>query len=326
MRRREFLALVGGACAAWPAAVRAQERIPRIGYLGPDPALAQAAFYQAFVAGLSDLGYVEGRNIKIVSRFSEYGQESRLTELANELVDLKVDVLVAGGPAAYAAHNATKTIPIVVSVGGNLIGAGLADSLGHPGGNVTGQTYFAEELQVKRVALLKQVKPTLTSVGILFTKGYSGIPRYLRTMDAPLKALGVRLQMIEVSDPGNCETALSADSSASIGGLVVVDLPAFTVGAGPGEVAAAASRHGLPTAGGLYFARKGGLIGYGADFVLMHRRAAAFVDKILKGAKPGDIPIEQATKFVSIVNLKTARALALEIPSTILASADEVIE
>jgi putative tryptophan/tyrosine transport system substrate-binding protein len=223
MRRREFLALVGGACAAWPAAVRAQERIPRIGYLGPDQALAQAAFYQAFVAGLSDLGYVEGRNIEIVSRFSEYGQESRLTELANELVDLKVDVLVAGGPAAYAAHNATKTIPIVVSVGGNLIGAGLADSLGHPGGNVTGQTYFAEELQVKRVALLKQVKPTLTSVGILFTKGYSGIPRYLRTMDAPLKALGVRLQMIEVSDPGNCETALSADSSASIGGLVVVE-------------------------------------------------------------------------------------------------------
>ena len=318
MRRRDFLALVGGAWAAWPPAVRAQQRNSRIGYLGPDPAAAQAAFYGAFLAGLNDLGYVEGQNVEIESRFSEYGQESRLSELASELVGLKVDVIVAGGPAVYAAHNATKTIPIVATVGGNLVGAGLADSLGHPGGNVTGLTYFAEELQVKRVALLKQVKPAMTSVGLLFTKGYSAIPRYLRVMEAPVKALGVALQLIEVSDPSDCDSALAADPGASIGGLVVVDLSPFTVGAGPATIAACAARHGLPSAGGIYFARNGGLIGYGVDFVLMHRRAAAFVDKILKGAKPGDIPIEQATQFVTVVNLKTAEALGLEIPPAVL--------
>jgi putative tryptophan/tyrosine transport system substrate-binding protein len=326
MRRRAFITALGCAAATWRFAARAEQRIARIGYLGPDPAAAQAAFFAAFRAGLRDLGYVEGENIEIESRFSEYGQESRLSALASELVDLKVDVIVAGGPAVYAAHNATKTVPIVATVGGDLVGAGLADSLSHPGGNVTGQTYFAEELLVKRLALLKQVKPAMTSVGLLVTQGFTGIPRYLRALDAPVKALGVTLRLIEVSDPSNFESALTVGPGASVGGLVVTDLPPFTVGLGPATVAAAASRHGLPSAGGLYFARNGGLLAYGVDFALMHRRAATFVDKILKGAKPGDLPIEQATKFITIVNLKTAKALGLEIPPTLLASADEVIE
>lgn len=323
MRRRTFLAGAGSALLSRSA--RADKRLPRIGYLQPDAPDASGPFYEAFQAGLRDLGYVPGESVEIVSRFA-YGDESQLAVLAGELVERKVDLIVTGGPGIMAAHRATSTRPIVVAVGGDLVGAGLAESLNHPGGNVTGSSYIPERLMGKRISLLKQAKPALKSVGFLVTKGFSGIPRYLDALKEPAAALGVAIQVIEVSSASDCDAALAAGARLSIDGLAVLDLPQFTTGAGPGLVAAAATKRGLPSVGGLYLGRNGALLGYGVDFAEMFRRAATFVDKILKGEKPGDIPIEQATKFLTTVNLRTAMALSLEIPPTLLAAADEVIE
>ena len=232
---------------------------------------------------------------------------------------------MTGGQGVLAAYKATKTIPIVSAVTLDLVAQGLADSLGHPGGNVTGESFFALELSVKQIELLKQVKPAMTSVGLLVPEPdpFAG---FLPTMVAAAKPLGVEVKPIGVADPSDCDRALSAGPGGSIGGLVVVDAPQFVVGPGPSAIATAALRHGLPAAGGLALAANGGLVGYGVDFHSMFRRAAIFVDKILKGAKPGDIPIEQPTKFITIVNLKTGKALGLDVPPVVLAAADQVIE
>jgi putative ABC transport system substrate-binding protein len=327
MMRRDAIRMLIGATAAWPLAARAQRRIARIGYLSPAPWDTQS--FPVFLSGLRALGYVEGENFEIESRFCpNYGPADRLSALASELLALKVDVIVTWGAGVEAAHKATTTVPIAV-VTGDLVASGLADSLAHPGGNVTGQTFFVNELYVKRIALLKEVKPAMTSVGLLVAQGLSSIPSLLRAIDAPVKALGVELKPIEVASPYDCDRALSADSGVSIGGLVVTDSPQFNEFGIPdaaGAIAAAAVQHGMISAGPSVFARYGGLLGYGVDVVPMFRRAATFVDKILKGAKPGELPIEQATKFELIVNLTTAKALGVDIPSTLLAAADEVME
>ena len=328
MRRRTFLA--GLAAAAWPRRARAQPHVPRIGYLGLAPVDAEKPLFEAFVAGLRELGYIPGKTIEIEFRTADGRGEDRMAELAGELVNLKVDIIMTGGPGVIAAHKVTNTLPIVMPTFGEideLVSLGIvARSLARPGGTVTGQTFFTSELFLKRIELLKQVKPAMTSVGALVLQGSSlnsvGIP----VLDAKVKALGLTLEPIEVAEPAGCDSALSAGPGASIGGLMVTDMPQFTVGPGPAAIAAAALRHGLPAAGPNSIAQNGGLLGYGVDILPMFRRAATFVDKILKGAQPGDIPIEQATKFITIVNLKTAHALSLDIPQTLLAAADEVIE
>ena len=323
MRRRDFLIAAGGA-GVWPLGARAQPRIPRIGYLAPAPAKAEPLFY-VFHKALLDLGYSEGKSVEFTVRFLNKPEES-LTELASELIDLKLDVIVSGGPGVLALHDLTKTIPIVTVVGDDLVSFGLAESLDRPGGNVTGMTFFAWQLAVKHAEQLRQVKPTTKRVGLLVRRGAIANARYLPMLKPAVEALGLSLAHIEVSDPSECERAFSAGAGASVDGVVVADYPEFSYGPGPATVAAAAARRGLPTAGGPPFARAGGLIAYGVDFEALARRAAVFVDKILKGARPGDLPIEQASKFVTVVNLNTAKALGLDIPPPLLAAADEVIE
>jgi putative tryptophan/tyrosine transport system substrate-binding protein len=320
MRRRAFIVSVGGA-SLWPLAAAAQS-VPRIGFLGVGP---RGPNFEAFEAGLRALGYVPGKTIEIETRFGD-GQANRMAELAKELITLKLDVLVTHGAGVFAARQATTTTPTVVASYGDLVGAGLAETLAHPGGNVTGMTSPLFELVVKQIEMLKQVRPSMTSVGVLLPIGEWWTRYALNYLDSPARDLGVAIVPVYLRQPSDCDGALNAGPTGKIAGIAVADWSPFYLGSGPAEVATAAARHGLPSAGPLLFARNGCLIGYGVEPIPMFYRAATFVDKILKGAKPGDIPIEQATKFETVVNLKTAKALGLEISPTLLASADEVVE
>jgi putative ABC transport system substrate-binding protein len=322
MRRREFIGLLGGA-AAWPLRARAQQqdRIARIGYLYPLP--PDGAVYDEFRAGLRDLGYVEGKNLRIESRYSE-GHSDRLPGLTAELIDLKVDVIVTSGEGLYAAARITKTVPIVMAAAADVVAMGLVASLAHPGGNITGETILVPELIAKRLEFLKQAVPSMTRAGLLMPRDSPATGNALSVISGAAKALKVELRPVMVSDAGEIESAIARAVDEQIGGLVLTDgVPFIGLVA---EIAAIAQRLRLASSGGPGFAASGGLIGYGVYFRPMFRHAATFVDKILKGAKPGDIPIEQPTKFKTLINLKTAKALGIEIPTTLLASADEVIE
>lgn len=332
MRRRTFIAGMGAA-AAWPLAARADEPVHRIGILGPTAAVSDPSGRE-LEEGLRELGYVPGKTIVIEPRWVD-GPFEAIVERAKELVALKVEVIVCAATWVAAARRATDSVPIVAAVAPPLVEMGFAESLSHPGGNVTGETVFVQELQVKRLALLKQAKPAIRRVGLLhlqdnektrsaFFDAY--FSNQLRVLEGPAKALGVAIDVIEVVGPEDCDRALSSGPGTSIEGLLAIDSTTFVIGAGPTQIAAAAARHRLPLAGTTSIAKAGGLIGFSVDYVLMWRRAAYFVDKILKGTKPGDIPIEQATKFITVVNVKTAKALGLDIPPTLLAAADEVIE
>jgi putative tryptophan/tyrosine transport system substrate-binding protein len=322
MRRREFLRLFSGAAAAWPLTARAQqsERLARIGYLSPYSA-SRTVLDDAFLAGLRDLGYVEGKNVHIDFRFAE-GREDQLPKLATELVDLNVDVIVTYGTGDYAAKPATTTIPIVMMTAADVVAMGIVASLSHPGGNITGLTFFVPELMAKRLELLKEVLPSMTRSGVLLHQNVPSTGQILEVMADTAKALGVKLEPIEVSGPGEFESVFSAWGHEKIDAFVMLDLFLRNSAA----IAALAAEHHLPSIGPLELSASGGLMGYGVNFADMYRRAAAFVDKILKGTKPGDIPIEQATKFNLAVNLKTAKALGIEIPASVSVLADEVIE
>ncbi len=325
MRRRTFLAGLGA--LALPRRARADDRVARIGYLMPAPAAADKPFFEAFRSGLITLGRVPGKSIEVEVRYSG-GDDKRLPALAQELVDLKVELIVTVGPGVFAAHRASDTISVVMASYGSvdeLISLGLVASLARPGGAVTGETFLIDGLFVKRIELLKQVKPAMTSVGLLLLKG-SPFNQFSARLESRVRALGLTPELIEIADFSDCDRALSSGLGASIGGLMVPEEPQFSIGPGAAAIAAAALRHGLPAAGSAFFAGDGGLLSYSVDFFAMAYRAAYFVDKILKGTKPGDIPIEQATKFVTVVNLKTAKALDLDVPASLLAAADEVIE
>jgi putative tryptophan/tyrosine transport system substrate-binding protein len=325
MRRREFITLLGGAAVAWPLAARAEQarRVARIGYLSFLSASQHPRSLGAFRAGLRDLGYIEGENFEIEFRFAD-GDNDLLPGLATELVRLNVDVIVTYATGVPAAQRATTTIPIVMATHSDAVAARIVASLAHPGGNVTGSTFFHPELMAKRLELLKEVAPSMSRAGVFLFRGSEGNDPIVEAMESTAKALRIGLQLIEVGTPTDLEGAFSALANQQIDALVVGD-HAFFIG-NANAIAALAAKHRLPSIGYLDLAASGGLMAYAVYFPDQFRRAAVFVDKILKGAKPGDIPVEQATKFMTVVNTKTAKALGIEMPTSILLRADEVIE
>jgi ABC-type uncharacterized transport system substrate-binding protein len=330
MRRREFISLVGGA-AAWPFAISAQQaKVPRIGYLvtGSLESPEARLFLDAFRQGLHERGYVEGQNVAIEFREAN-GEIERFPTLASELVRLKVDVIVASNtPAARATQQATSTIPIVVPVMGDPIRDGLVASLARPGGNITGLTFLGPELVPKRLALLKQALPTVSRVAALWHPSAYGertMSDMMRETEAAARTLGVHLGLVAVQGPDELERAFSTIGGERADALIVFPSPMLFLERR--RIVGLAVKHRLPSmAMGREFVELGGFMSYGASIADLFRRGATYIDKILKGAKPADLPVEQPTKFELLVNLKTTRELGLTIPREFLLLADEVIE
>ena len=327
--RRTFLAGMGTVLLAAPLAAEAQqaEKIARIGWLGNSPA-ASPHLGDAFRQGLRDLGYVEGRNVAIDYRFAE-GKLERLPALAADLVALKVDVILAATVlAAVAAKQAIKTIPIVFAAVADPVGSGLVTSLARPGGNVTGLSVLAPELIGKRLELLTQAVPGVSRVAVLWEPGSGGERTdkdLLKRAEVAGQALGVRLQFVEARGQADFDRAFSDMTRAHAGALTLLPSPMF-FNEGRRLVDLAA-KHRLPAVyTGREFVDAGGLMAYGPSIADLYRRAATYVDKILKGAKPADLPVEQPTKFDFVINVKTAKALGLTIPPSLLGRADEVIQ
>jgi putative tryptophan/tyrosine transport system substrate-binding protein len=328
MRRREFLGVLGGAAAAWPLAARAQPAPgqPLIGVLSPLSAAMAARNMEALRQGLHDLGYVEGRNITIEFRYAE-GHLGRLPALAAELAALKPALIIAGSaPAVVAAGKVTRTIPIVMASAQDPVALGLAASMARPGGNVTG--FWAEgddTLIGKRLELLKDAVPGMSRLGVLVDPNDPSDVTTLKVLPAVARGLGLELRVIEVRSAADFETAFATATREGAQGLYVSQNPFFF--ARRAEIAAMAVRARLPAVDGYReFAVAGGLISYATSLTEFYRRFGTFVDKILKGANLGDLPIERATKFELVVNLRTAKALGLAIPESFLFRADEVIE
>lgn len=324
-RRNTVLALIALAMA--PFGARSQQKsltTARLGYLGSETASAQAKLLEALRAGLRDLGYVEGRNLVIESRWAD-GNYDRLPELAADLVRLKVDVLVAEGiKAGLAAKRATTTIPIVLPATADAIASGLVSSLARPGGNITGAMVFGPELAVKQLDLLREAVPRITKVAFLGNPANPNFEPTLKSLEIAAKALKLQVRAFEVRALGELESAFAAMARRQFRAVVVQGDTLFSSHLKAVALPAAARRVAL--AGRVEFAEAGGLIGYGANSLELYRRAASTVDKILKGARAGDLPIERATTFEFVVNLKTARALGLKLPASVLARADRVIE
>ncbi len=328
MNRRAFLGtLAGGLFAAPLAEAQPRAGVTRIGILTSQspPGRGQGFVeFDAFVQALRDLGYELGQNLLIELRAAE-GQPARFPALASELVDLKVDVILAPAtPAAQAAKHATTTIPIVFAVAIDPVGDGLIASLARPGGNVTGMTSTALDLAAKRLELLRETLPGVGRIGVLAYPGFGASVRALVAMQEAARRLGVQIQPVEARED-QFDAAFAELSRNRAGALVV--LPHGTYFRERKVLADLAGKNRLPT---MYefrpFVDAGGLMSYGADVFDLYRRAARYIDKILKGAKPADLPVEQPTKFELVVNLKTAKALGLTIPPSLLARADQVIE
>jgi putative ABC transport system substrate-binding protein len=326
-RRAFLLAAVTCPALAWAGAVRAQApaRVPRIGFLSPFSPSDTALWYQAFRLGLRDIGWVEGKNISIEYRHAE-GRSDRLPDLAADLVRLKVDVIVAAAsPAALAAQKATKTIPIVMASAGDPVALGLVESLARPGGNVTGLSQMGPELAGKRLELLKEMVPKLSRVAVLWNPQVAPSTLNWKEIQLPARQLGVQLHSLEVRSPDDFDKAFEDATRARAGAIFIIAAPLIVTNLK--RIAGLAAKSRLPSIFQFSeFADAGGLVAYGADRADLFRRAATYVDKILKGAKPGDLPIEQPTKFELVVNLKTAKALGITIPQSVRFRADRVIE
>jgi putative tryptophan/tyrosine transport system substrate-binding protein len=323
MRRREFITLIGTA-AGWPLAVSAQQptKIFKIGFIATG---GVPLYMNAFHDELQALGWIEGKNVIYEARYAE-NRLDRLPELVTELLRLNIDIIVAGGtPAPLAAKRATATVPIVMAGAADPLGSGLVASLARPGGNVTGLSLMGADLVGKRLELLKEVLPGLSSVAILWNADHPFSTLVFKETERAAQGLRIEVQSLEVRSPNDIDRALITAMRQNASALIAIEDPLTTDYRH--QIADFAAENRLPAIYGLrMFVDAGGLLSYGADLADLYRRAARYVDKILKGAKPSDLPVEQPTKFELVVNLKTAKALGLAIPATVLATADEVIE
>jgi putative ABC transport system substrate-binding protein len=319
VKRREFIMLFGGA-AAWPLAAQAQQsgKVPRIGFLGMASPSTFASRIEGFRLGLRDFGFVEGANISIEYRWAE-GRYERLPELAAELVRSNVDLIVSHGtPGSLAAKRATTTIPIVMASIGDPVAVGIVTSVARPGGNITGQSFFNAQGQTHRVV------PHLTRVAVILNADNPATGPEFQAMENTAQSLDIKLLPFRLRTPSELVSAFESMEQARVEAVETGDDP-LSVG-NVGAIVALAARGRLLTIGPEDVARAGGIMGYGVDFVATFRHAASFVDRILKGSKPAELPIERASKFQLILNLKTAKALGLDVPTATLLRADEVIE
>jgi putative ABC transport system substrate-binding protein len=328
MKRREFITLLGGAAAAWPLAARAQqsERMRRIGVLvavADDP--ESRGRITAFVQALQELGWTEGRDVRIDARWGG-GDPDRFRRYATELVALAPDViLVSGGSGMGPMLQATRTVPIVFVQVTDPVGAGFVDSLPRPGGNATGFTHFEYGISAKWLQLLKEIAPGVTRAAVLRDPAIASGVGQFAVIQSVAPPLGVELAPVNVRDAEEIERAVTAFARGSNGGLIVTASALAVVHRD--LIITLAARHKLPAIYPFRFhAASGGLISYGPETIDPHRRAATYVDRILKGEKPADLPVQAPTKYELVVNLKTAKALGLDVPQTLLARADEVIE
>jgi len=325
MKRRELLLLLGSTIASSRTACAQQKAVPVIGYLNGTAPDANAALLAAFRQGLSETGYVEGQNLAIEYRWAEFHYD-RLPALAADLVGRKVDVIAACGGAgeALAAKNATSTIPIVITTGADPVESGLVASLARPGGNLTGVTNLNVELWQKRVELIAELVPQARVIGLLQNPNNAGAGGSAASAQQAARAKGLQLEILKAGTEAEIDAAFATAVQQNIGALIVGD-PLFD--SLSKQVVALAAHHHVPT---IYIWRKyvsdGGLISYGAIFTEAYHHVGIYAGKILSGAKPADLPVQQSTNFELVVNLKTAEGLGLTIPPPILARADEVIE
>ena len=325
MRRREFIGVVGAAAAAWPLTARAQQagKLPTIGFLGTVSASAWGPWTAAFLQRLRALDWIEGRTVAIEYRWAE-GRTERYAEIAAEFVRLKVDIIVTSGGAVLAARQATSVIPIVFAVANDPLGSGLVASLSRPGGNVTGLSAQQSDLVSKRLELLREVVPGFRQLGIMANVGYPAAVLEMDEVQGTARTFGFEVAKLEIRRPEDIAPAFEALKGRAEA-LYVCSDP--FVNANRIRINTLALLAGLPTS---YAHREyvdaGGLMSYGPNFADLFRRSAELVDKVLRGTKPADIPVEQPTNFDLVINLKTAKALGLEVPPTLLTRADEVIE
>jgi putative ABC transport system substrate-binding protein len=326
MTRRHFITLVGGAALIWPALSLGQQsaRVWKIGYLGFGEASSWTSEVEAFRAGLRDLGYVEGRNLRIDFQWAE--RVDQTFDLAKQLVDMKVDVIFAPASTQVGpARRATATIPIVFAQHADPVGLGDVTSLSRPGGNITGMSMLLTEVSVKELEILKEVLPDAARVGLLWNPTTPSHPTAVKAVDRAAQALGVELVLASAGTVSEVQDGFQTMTHNQCNGVLVLSSPLYTVQAE--LVAALQMKHRLPA----IFANRanvkaGGLVSYGADLDDLYRRAAFYIDKIFKGATPAELPVEQASKYFMVLNLKTAKALGVNVPPMLLARADEVIE
>ena len=326
MRRREFITLIGGVAAAWPLGARAQQStMPVVGFLQSGSPGGSAHMVAAFQTGLREAGYIEGQNVGVIYRFAD-GQYDRLPALAAELLQSQVAVLAAtgGDPAVLAARAATTTIPIVFTTGADPVALGYVASLHRPGGNVTGVVLFTSSLGAKRIGLLRQLLPNIDAVGVLVNPTYPVAAAQLKEVEAAAASLNVRLIVTNASADRDFEPAFALIQQRA-GALFVAADPFFN--SRRDQIVALAARYAVPA---IYewreYAVAGGLMSYGTSLTDAYRHAGSYVGRILKGEKPAELPVMQTTKFELLINLKTAKALGLDVPLGLTAGADEVIE